>query len=321
VPDGRLAALRKLANTGNAIPATIEFVDIAGLVSGASRGEGLGNRFLAQIREVDALIHVVRCFQDEDIAHAMGSVDPRRDLEIIAMELILADLQSVTSQLEKVRKIARGLDRDAAADVAVLERLESHLDAGNPARTLDGDDEVQERLKRFFLLSSKPLLFACNIDEGELPDAPGSDLVSNVTEYARTCEGSEVTVVSAKFEAELCDLPNEDRVEFLEASGLEEPGSERLIRKAFDLLRLGTFFTNNETEARAWPYPRGTKAPRCAGLIHSDFENGFIKAEVVSWEDLAEAGTFAAARAGGKYRLEGKEYQVNDGDVILFRFN
>ena len=321
VPDNRLTALNRIAGAGKMVPAAIEFVDIAGLVSGASRGEGLGNRFLSHIREVDALIHIVRCFHDEDIAHAMGSVDPRRDLEVIATELVLADLQSIESQLEKARKKARGLDREAAADVALLEKLEAHLDSGRPARTLPGDEGERQRLRHFFLLTAKPLLFACNIEEGDLPGTVGTDLVAGVEEYARTSEGGEVAVVSARFEEELGDLSEEDRKEFLEASGLDQPGSAHLITKTFELLRLGTFFTNNATEARAWSFPIGMKAPQCAGLIHTDFEKGFIKAEVVSWDDLADAGAFAAARAAGKYRLEGKEYKVSDGDVILFRFN
>ncbi|MFU8848194.1 MAG: redox-regulated ATPase YchF [Opitutales bacterium] len=321
VPDERLEPLRQISKTNKVIPAAIEFVDIAGLVAGASKGEGLGNKFLANIREVDAIVHVVRCFIDDDIIHNMGSIDPLRDIDIINTELILADISSLESQHEKSIKKARGGDKEAAANIALIERLLPHLNENKPAITLDMSDDERLVLKRLCLLSAKRVLYACNVAEGDLADPSGNEYVSQVETYAREHHGAGTCVISAAVEAELIDFDATEAAEYLESLGVSDSGVSLLIRATYDLLGLASYFTAGEQEVRAWTFRKGMKAPECAGVIHSDFEQGFIKAEVVSYADLIAAGSTAGAREAGKYRLEGKEYLFKDGDVALFRFN
>ncbi|RME68002.1 MAG: redox-regulated ATPase YchF [Verrucomicrobia bacterium] len=321
VPDERLEPLAKIAKTQTIIPAAIEFVDIAGLVAGASKGEGLGNQFLANIREVDAIIHVVRAFEDEDVVHNMGEVDPVRDIEIINTELVLADLESCQRRLERQIKRARGQDKEAMAEVALLEKLIPHLDAGRPANTLELDDKEKALLKQFFLLSAKPVLYAANVAESDIADPSKNPHVERVRQYAREHLDSGSTAICAKLEADLVDLSPEEAREYLAEYGVTDSGVSALIRSAYDLLGLITYFTAGEKEVRAWTIRRGWKAPQAAGVIHTDFEKGFIKAEIVAYDDLVALGSMAAAREAGKYRLEGKDYVMKDGDVALFRFN
>jgi len=321
VPDPRLDVLKRIAKTDVAIPAAIEFLDIAGLVAGASKGEGLGNQFLANIREVDAIIHVVRCFEDEDVVHNMGSVDPVRDIEVVNTELILADIASLERQREKALKKARGQDKEAQATVALVDRLLPLLNEGKPANTLEAAEEERPLLKTLCLLSAKPALYAANVAEGDLSQAESLPQVRAVSAYAREGHQAECVPVSAQIESELVDLDPEEAAAFLADLGVECSGASRLIQAAYDLLGLITFFTAGEKEARAWTIAKGTLAPKAAGTIHTDFEKGFIKAEVVSYEDLAALGSVAAAREAGKYRLEGKDYVFQDGDVAVFRFS
>lgn len=321
VPDDRMYELQKIANTKVVIPAVIEFLDIAGLVAGASKGEGLGNKFLANIREVAAIVHVVRCFEDPDVVHNMGDVDPIRDIEVITMELILADMQSVESQLDKNQKKARGQDKEAIANLALLEKLVPHLNDNKPISTMDLSDDEIARLKTFNLLSSKPILYACNVSEEDLANAEANPYVQKVRKYAHEHHGAGSCVISAKLEADLSELPIEEAKEFLKNYGVDDSGVSQLIRGTYDLLGLASYFTAGEKEVRAWTFRKGMKAPQCAGVIHGDFEKGFIKAEVVSYEDLVSAGSYQKARELGKYRLEGKEYVFKDGDVAVFRFN
>ncbi len=321
VPDERLQPLAKIGKSKLIIPAAFEFVDIAGLVAGASEGEGLGNRFLSHIREVDAIIQVVRCFQDKDVVHLMGTVDPVRDIEIITAELILADLQSIENQLKKNTKKARGGDKEAAENIRLLERLMPHLNEMNPASTLPLSDDEQPVLKRTCLLSAKPNLFACNISEIDLANPYGNPFVAEVEKYVKNRHDAGTCVICGKLEEDLADLSKEEAAEYLAVLGTHGSGVDGLIKTAFGLLGLATFLTVGEEEARAWTFQAGMKAPQCAGLIHTDFEKGFIKAEVVSYEDLIKAGSIAEARQVGKYRLEGKDYAFIDGDVVLFRFN
>lgn len=321
VPDERLAVLQKIAKTNVVIPAAIEFVDIAGLVEGASKGEGLGNQFLANIREVDAIIHVVRCFVDDDVIHNMGSVDPVRDIEIISTELILADYEMVAKRIEKTTKKARGGDKEAQAELDLLQRLEPHLNEGKPANLLEVDDNEGKILKLFQLLSAKPVLFACNVAEDDLADADANPFVQKVAEFVRTHHDAAYVPISAKIEYELIDLSPEEATEFLQDLGVSDSGVSQLIKGTYALLGLQTYFTAGEKEVRAWTIVKGWKAPQAAGVIHTDFEHGFIKAEVVAYDDLSSLGSVAAARDAGKYRLEGKEYVFADGDVALFRFN
>ncbi|KXU35491.1 GTP-binding protein [Cephaloticoccus primus] len=321
VPDERAYVLQKIAKTQVVIPAAIEFVDIAGLVAGASKGEGLGNQFLANIREVDAIVQVVRCFEDPDVIHTMGSVDPVRDIEIIATELMLADLDSVTKRIEKTQKKAKSGDKDAQAELALLQRLEPHLADGKPANTLELPDDDKARLKQFHLLTAKPILFACNVAESDLAQAEANPFVQKVADYVRTHHDAAYVPISAKIEYELIDLSPEEAREFLQDLGVSDSGVSSLIRASYALLGLQTYFTAGEKEVRAWTIQKGWKAPQAAGVIHTDFEKGFIKAEVVSYEDLTTLGSVAAARDAGKYRLEGKDYVFQDGDVALFRFN
>jgi hypothetical protein len=322
VPDDRLFVLQKIAKTGVVIPAAIEFVDIAGLVAGASKGEGLGNQFLANIREVDAIVQVVRCFEDSDVVHTMGGVDPVRDIEVITTELVLADMDAVTKRIDRTQKKAKSGDKEAIAEMALLEKLLPHLNAGKTANVLPGatEDDVA-MMKLFQLLTAKPVLFACNVAESDLATAGQNKFVQKVAEYVRTHHDAAYVPISAKIEAELIDLSPEEAKAFLKDLGVDDSGVSSLIREAYSLLGLHTYFTAGEKEVRAWTIKKGWKAPQAAGVIHTDFEKGFIKAEVVSYEDLSRLGSVAAARDAGKYRLEGKEYVFRDGDVALFRFN
>lgn len=321
VPDERLPVLQKIAKTGVIIPAAVEFVDIAGLVAGASKGEGLGNQFLANIREVDAILQVVRCFEDSDIVHTMGGLDPVRDIEVVTTELVLADLEAVIKRIEKTQKKAKSGDKEAVAEMALLHKLEPHLNAGKTANILPATPEEKAMMKLFQLLTAKPVLFACNVAEGDLATAGQNPFVQQVAGYVRTHHDAAYVPISAKIEAELVDLSPEDAAVFLKDLGVDDSGVSALIRSTYELLELQTFFTAGEKEVRAWTFHRGWKAPQVAGVIHTDFEKGFIKAEVVSYRDLAALGSIAAAREAGKYRLEGKEYVFADGDVALFRFN
>ena len=322
VPDARLEPLARIAKTTKIVPAAIEFVDIAGLVRGASKGEGLGNKFLQHIREVDAIVEVVRCFEDRDVVHVAGALDPIADIETVTTELVLADLETVAKAREKAERIAKGGDKEAKATFAAADRLLPHLDSGRPAITLElGDDEEKAAVRRLFLLTSKPTLFVANVSEGSLATADSLPHVQAVRRYAETHMGAEAVVVSAQIEAELAELSETDAKGYLAGLGVSESGVGALIRAAYHLLGLRTFFTASEKEARAWTIHAGDTAPAAAGVIHSDFERGFIKAETVAYEDLAAAGSMAAARERGLVRQEGKEYVVQDGDVMLFKFN
>ncbi|RIV20133.1 redox-regulated ATPase YchF [Alicyclobacillaceae bacterium I2511] len=319
VPDSRLQELANLVHPRRIIPTTFEFVDIAGLVAGASKGEGLGNKFLGHIREVDAIVHVVRCFENGDVTHVNGSVDPIRDIETIQVELALADLDSVEKRLDKSRRNMKSGDKRYALEVAILTRLEQSLSQGLPARMVSLTDEEQAILRELSLLTAKPVLYVANVDEQGLThtDAP---LVARVLERAQA-ENAGVIVVCAQLEAEIAELDETDKRVFLTDLGLAESGLDKLIRAAYRLLGLRTYFTAGEPEVRAWTIHAGTKAPQAAGVIHSDFERGFIRAEVVGYKDLLSTGSFTAAREAGRFRLEGKDYEVQDGDVMHFRFN
>ena len=321
VPDHRLEPLREIARTDKVIPAAIEFVDIAGLVAGASQGEGLGNKFLANIREVDAIVHVVRCFEDDDVIHSMGGVDPLRDIAVIQAELVLADIASLESQREKAVKRARGGDKEANESLALIDRLLPHLNENQPALTLDMSEDERRVLRRLCLLSAKPVLYACNVAETELADPAANPAVTEVENYAREHHGAGACVISAAVEAELVEFDEAEAAEYLASLGVSDSGVSRLIRATYDLLGLASFFTAGEQEVRAWTFRKGMKAPECAGVIHSDFQDGFIKAEVVSYDDLVAAGSMAKAKEAGNCRLEGKDYPFADGDVAVFRFN
>lgn len=320
VPDDRLDALAKLSSSKKILPAAIEFVDIAGLVAGASEGEGLGNQFLSHIREVDAVVQVVRCFESDDIHHVAGSVDPVRDIEIITTELILADLASVKKRAERQQKGARAGDKAAKAEIALAEKILPHLDAGKPALTADLSDDEKKLLKEFFLLTSKPVIFACNVGENDL-SAGDNAFIKAVREYAAAHMGSEAVVISAQIESELAELPAEEAKEFLSGLGVADSGVSQLIRSVYHLLGLRTYLTTGPEETRAWTIRAGDKAPAAAGVIHSDFERGFIAAQTIAFDDLIALGSEAKAREAGKLRIEGKEYVVQDGDVLEFRFN
>jgi GTP-binding protein YchF len=321
VPDERAYVLQKIAKTNVVIPAAIEFVDIAGLVAGASKGEGLGNQFLANIREVDAVVQVVRCFEDPDVVHTMGGIDPVRDIEVITTELVLADLDAVTKRIDKTQKKAKSGDKDAIAEMALLQKLEPHLNAGKTANTFDATAEEKALMKLFQMLTAKPVIFACNVAESDLATAEQNKFVQQVAGYVRTHHDAAYVPISAKIESELIDLSPEEAQEFLKDLGVSDSGVSALIKATYALLGLQTYFTAGEKEVRAWTIVKGWKAPQAAGVIHTDFEKGFIKAEVVSYDDLVRLGSIAAAREAGKYRLEGKEYVFQDGDVALFRFN
>jgi GTP-binding protein YchF len=321
VPDERLAVLQKIAKTSVVIPAAIEFVDIAGLVKGASAGEGLGNKFLSHIREVDAIVQVVRCFEDADIHHVAGNIDPVRDIETINTELVLCDLEAVTKRLEKVAKDAKRGDKVAAVEQAVLQKFSGPLNAGKLALSVELTPEEKVIAKGFYLLTDKPTIFACNVKESDLATADQNPYVAKVREYVKSHLACEATVISAQIESDLVDLSEEEAKEFLAELGVKESGVGALIRATYHLLGLRTYFTAGEKEVRAWTIHVGDTAPKAAGVIHSDFERGFIKAETVAYTDLVACGSVAAARDKGLYRMEGKEYVVEDGDVLLFKFN
>jgi GTP-binding protein YchF len=321
VPDERLEVLAKIAKTAVLVPAAIEFVDIAGLVRGAATGEGLGNKFLSHIREVDAIVQVVRCFEDADIHHVTGSVDPVRDIEVITTELILADLDTVRKRRERLAKEVKRGEKAAVAEDAVLAKLEPHLDAGKPGITLVLTPEERALSKPFFLLSDKPTVFACNVKEGDLATADKNPFVLKVREYVKQHLACEAVVISAQIESDLVDLSAEEAAMFLAELGVQESGVGLLIKATYHLLGLRTYFTAGEKEARAWTIHKGDTAPQAAGVIHSDFERGFIKAETVAYADLVKCGSVASAREKGLYRMEGKDYVVQDGDVLLFKFN
>lgn len=319
VPDERLDKLAEIWEPRSVVPTTVEIVDIAGLVKGASKGEGLGNQFLATIRDVDAIIHVVRCFEDPNVVHVDGSVDAVRDKEIIDTELMLKDLETVDKRIEKQAKAAKTGEKEAVKHLGLLKQLKQHLEGGNPARSFDAGKEGQGALRDLHLLSNKPVLYLCNVDEASA--VAGNEHV-NALKEAVTNENAEVLILSAAIEAEIAELETlPERQDFLEMMGLQEPGLFRLIRATYQLLDLITFFTAGEKEVRAWTVRRGAKAPEAAGEIHTDFEKGFIRAEVISFADYAHYGSEAAVKEAGKMRLEGKDYVVKDGDVFHFRFN
>ncbi|HEY9761639.1 MAG TPA: redox-regulated ATPase YchF [Trichocoleus sp.] len=317
VPDPRLGVLANISESAEVIPARVEFVDIAGLVKGASQGEGLGNKFLANIREVDAIVHVVRCFEDDDIIHVSGSVDPVRDIEVINLELTLSDLEQLERRADRVRKQAR-TSKDAQAELAALEKILPALNEGKTARQVTLTDEEEAIIKPLGLLTRKPIIYAANVSEDDL--ASGNDWVEQVRSVAAQ-ESAQVVVVSAQVESELVDLSQEERVDFLAALGVEEGGLQSLIRATYELLGLRTYFTTGPKETRAWTIQAGMLAPQAAGVIHSDFERGFIRAETVAYDDLVAQGSMAAAKEKGLVRSEGKDYTVQEGDVMLFRFN
>ena len=320
VPDKRLKLLGDLYHSKKVTPAVIEFVDIAGLVKGASKGEGLGNKFLSHIREVDAVAEVVRCFEDGNITHVEGSIDPLRDIDIINTELCLADMETVEKRQERLVKLAKTGDKKVKLEQAVMEKVMAGLSDGVPARRLGLTEEEQEFLGELHLLTMKPVLYITNVAEGEVADPSGNEHVQAVKKYAAE-ENAEVIVVSAKMESEVAELPEEEAKEYLEMAGLEETGLDRLIKAGFKLLGLMTFLTAGEMESRAWTIKLNTKAPQAAGKIHTDFERGFIRAEIVSFDDLVACGSKTAAREKGLVRLEGKDYVMQDGDVVEFRFN
>ncbi len=322
VPDERLKLLGDMYHSKKVTPAVIEFVDIAGLVKGASKGEGLGNQFLSNIREVDAIVHVVRCFEDSNVVHVDGSVNPLRDIETINLELIFSDLEILERRISKVAKAAR-MDKTAGKELDLLERIKAHLESGKMAKSmvLEDDEDERELFKSYNLLTAKPVIYAANVSEDDLADDGASNAgVAKVREFAAS-EDSEVFVICAQIEQEIAELDDDEKAMFLEDLGLKESGLEKLIKASYHLLGLISYLTAGEDETRAWTIKVGTKAPQAAGKIHSDFERGFIKAEVVNYKDLLEQGSLSAAREKGLVGMEGKDYVVKDGDVILFRFN
>ncbi|MBN1039129.1 MULTISPECIES: redox-regulated ATPase YchF [unclassified Clostridium] len=321
VPDKRLDVLEKMYNTKKKIYTAIEFYDIAGLVKGASKGEGLGNKFLANIREVESIVHVVRCFDDENVVHVEGTVNPIRDIETINLELIFSDLEVLERRMEKGIKLARSGDKTAKFEYGIMEKIKEQLESNKPARTLEFTDEEQAFVKGLFLITSKPVLYACNISEDDVMEGNFENkYVKTVKEYASS-ENSEVIVVSAKIEEEVSGLEEDEKNEMLREYGLEESGLDKLIQASYKLLGLMSFLTAGVQEVRAWTIKKGTKAPQAASKIHTDIERGFIRAEVVGYNDLVECGSEAAAKEKGKFRLEGKDYIMEDGDVVNFRFN
>ena len=320
VPDERLEVLAKMFNSRKITPAIMHFVDIAGLVKGASKGEGLGNQFLSHIRNTDAIAEVVRCFEDENVTHVEGSVDPVRDIQIIDTELCLADIDTINNRMKKVEKLLKAHDKKAEAEQALLERVAKGLEDIVPARRMEFTEEEEAALYDLHLLTRKPVIYVCNVAESEAADASGNPHVKAVEEFAAQ-EHAEVVIISAKVEAEIAELPEEEAKEYLEMEGLTEAGLDRLIKAGFKLLGLQTYLTAGEIESRAWTINIGTKAPQAAGKIHTDFEKGFIKAEIVSYDDLVRCGSKNAAREKGLVRLEGKDYEMQDGDVVEFRFN
>ena len=320
VPDERLQKLAELIKPQRVVPTTFEFTDIAGIVKGASKGEGLGNKFLANIREVDAICHVVRCFDDENITHVSGKVDPIADIETINLELIMADLETVEKRIGRVEKLARQKEKEAVMEYSALAKLKEAFEQEKPARTVEFTEEEMPYVKRLHLLTIKPVLYVANVGEEDIANPDANEYVQKVKEYARK-DQAEVIVICAKIEEEIAELEGEEKALFLQELGIKESGLDQLIRASYQLLGLATFFTAGVQEVRAWTFKKGMKAPQCAGIIHSDFEKGFIRAETVSYEDLMAAGSMQAAREAGKVRLEGKDYVVQDGDIIYFRFN
>ena len=328
VPDTRLDKLPEISKSKKVTPTAVQFVDIAGLVKGASAGEGLGNQFLSHIREVDAIVQVVRCFTDPDVHHVSASIDPIRDIEVINTELVLADLAALQKRHDRLQKEVRAGEKSAKIETAIIEKLLPHLDSGKPAISATLDPEEKAIARNFFLLTSKPTLFACNVAEADLAAVAKGDktnaaakYVELVQDYAKHHFGTEAFVISAQIESELADLSEDEELEYLRGLGVEDSGVHALIRAAYHLLGLRTYFTTGEKETRAWTIHAGDKAPAAAGTIHSDFERGFIAAETIAYDDLIALGSFAKARESGKLRLEGKYYEVRDGDVITFRFN
>ncbi|GAF39557.1 ychF protein [Agrilactobacillus composti DSM 18527 = JCM 14202] len=320
VPDKRLQRIDELIPAKKIIPTTFEFTDIAGIVKGASKGEGLGNKFLENIRQVDAIVHVVRAFDDDNITTVSGKVDPLEDIETINLELSLADLDSVNKRYARVEKVARTKDKEAMAEFAVLQKIKPVLDDGGSVRSIDFDEDEQKIVKGLFLLTAKPVIYVANIAEADMADPDASPYYQTIKDYAAK-ENAESLAISAKTEEEIAELDDADKKDFLEAEGVSESGLDRLIRASYHLLGLATFFTAGGKETRAWTFKQGMKAPQVAGIIHSDFERGFIRAEVVSFEDLDQLGSQQAVKEAGKLRLEGKDYLVQDGDIIEFRFN
>ena len=319
VPDERIDVLKDMYNPERVIPTTYEFTDIAGLVKGASNGEGLGNKFLSHIREVDAVVEVVRCFDDENIIHVDGSVDPIRDIEVINVELVLSDLEIVTSRINKIGKKAMTTkNKDDVKEIELLERIKEALESNIPVRKLGLDEEEKKLISSFNLITLKPIIYALNVEDNDINT--GNNYTKLVEDYAKK-EGSETAIICAKLESELSELDEKEKKLFLDDLGIKESGVERLINKTYDLLGLATFFTVGKDEVRAWTFKKGSKAPECAGIIHSDFEKGFIKAEVMSYGDLVSAGSELRVRELGKARIEGKEYIMQDGDICHFRFN
>ena len=317
IPDTRLDKLAELVNPQKTIPTTVEFTDIAGLVAGASKGEGLGNQFLANIRECDAIAHVVRCFEDENVTHVSNSIDPAADIETINTELALADLETVEKTIDRASRVAKSGDKDAQRQVELLEKIKAHLDGAQPVRSLELYKEEQADLYSLHLLTNKPVMYIANVDEDGFDNNPHLNKVKEIASK----EGAEVVAICNKLEAEIAELEDEEKMEFLQDLGMEEPGLDRVIRAGYQLLGLQTYFTAGEKEVRAWTVKQGASAPEAAGVIHTDFEKGFIRAETVSYDDFVAGGGEAGAKDAGKWRLEGKDYIVQDGDVIHFRFN
>lgn len=321
VPDKRLDVLEKIYNAKKKVYTAIEFYDIAGLVRGASKGEGLGNKFLSHIREVASIVHVVRCFQDENVVHVEGTVDPIRDIETISLELIFSDMDGIDKKIEKIVKLANSGNKEAKAEFDLMKRIKAHLEQGRPVRTLDMTSEEQELVKGYFLLTSKPVLYCANISEDDLMSGNiENDMVKKVREFAAN-EDSEVITVCARLEEELSTLDDEEKLQMLSEYGLEETGLDKLIHTSYKLLGLMSFLTAGQVEVRAWTIKNGTKAPAAAGKIHTDIERGFIRAEIVSYDKIVECGSEVAAKEKGFYRLEGKEYIMQEGDIVNFRFN
>lgn len=320
VPDERLIKLTEVVKPKKTIPTAFEFTDIAGIVKGANKGEGLGNQFLSHIRQVDAICQVVRCFEDENITHVSGTINPVDDIETINLELLLADLETVNRRYERAEKLARQKDKEAVQEFNVIQKLKDGLEEEIPARAIELNEDEALIAKQLHLLTAKPILYVANVGEDEITDVDNNEYVQAVRDFANK-EQAEVIVVSAKIEEEIAELDQEEKEMFLEELGIEESGLDQLIRASYDLLGFGTYFTAGEQEVRAWTFKKGMKAPQAAGIIHTDFERGFIRAETVSYDDLMVGGSMAQARENGKVRLEGKEYIVQDGDVIHFRFN
>ena len=319
VPDKRLDRIQELIPAKKIVPTTFEFTDIAGIVKGASKGEGLGNKFLENIRQTDAIVHVVRAFDDDDITSVSGKVDPIEDIDTINLELVMADLDAVNKRLAKVQRVAKGRDKDALAELAVLNKIKPALEDGKSVRSLDFSDDEKKIVKGLFLLTSKPVLYVANIAEDDMADPDANKYMDHIKEHVK--DDGEVIGVAAAAEEQIAEMDDADKADFLEMEGVTEPGLNRLIRAAYKLLGLETFFTAGGPETRAWTYRKGTKAPQAAGIIHSDFERGFIRAEVMSFEDLDQLGSEAAVKEAGKLRLEGKDYVMQDGDIVEFRFN